>query len=86
MWIKSQNKERLINLNRCAGVKIDFLGNVGRIWACQEVGEGLAYLLGEYRDYAAKKIFDEIALLLEQTHTYSMPDEHEANEKYKEAE
>ena len=89
MWVRCQHKEELkppyreiVNLDKCFEVKLDILGNVGRIWACKENGD--EYLLGEYRDYAAVKVFGEIELLMDQESIYLMPDEQAANERYKE--
>lgn len=83
MWVRCQNEYRVVNLDLCTEVKITRVGSVGRIFAwCANDGED--YLLGEYRDYAAKHIFDDITFFINQKYTYIMPDEQEANEKYKE--
>ena len=89
MWVRCQYKEEvkpahreIVNLDKCFEVRLDILGNVGRIWACKENGDDC--FLGEYRDYAAIKVFEQIGLLIGQDHTYMMPDEQNANETYKE--
>lgn len=91
MWVRCQYKKEykpayreLVNLDRCFNVKLDITGNVGRIFAYKENGE--ERLLGEYRDYAAAKVFEQIGLLMDQKHTYMMPDEQEANEKHRDKE
>ena len=96
MWVKCQIEEikgsstedYVINLNRIDNLTLKTTGNVGRIYAEKFLNNGTfnSYLLGEYRDYAASKIFDELASLTCQESVYIMPDEYEANEKYKETE
>lgn len=89
MWVSCQYKKEykpayreIVNLDMCFKVILNTTGNVGRIFAYKENGE--EHLLGEYRDYAAAKIFEQIALSMNQKHTYIMPDEQAANEIYKE--
>ena len=91
MWVSCQYKKEykpayreIVNLDKCFKIKLEITGNVGRIFAYKENGED--HLLGEYRDYAAVKVFGEIGLLMDQKHIYLMPDEQEANEIYKETE
>ena len=88
MWVRTafdsdMQTQKLINLNKIDVVVIEVMGNVGRILAC--FPDETTITLGEYRDYAAKKVFEELSLFVGQDKTYFMPEEDAANEKYKEA-
>ena len=83
MWAKistGQDGRRLVNLDMFEYVDLCITGNVGRIFAFNESEE---VLLGEYRDYAAKRVFEQISMFIGQKDPFFMPDEDYANEKYK---
>jgi len=88
MWVQTQRGD-LVNLDHALSINIETTGNnngVAQILSNGTISNGTyewKHLLGEYRFYAAKEIIKQIGLCTCQNNLFVMPNEQEANEKYK---